>query len=96
VNPVSFVSRWTLRLLLLVVGLVFAASLALATVLLLGAWSVRAVWARLTGRTVNPFVMRVSPRSGFERIYPSQTARAPTVRRDNADVTDVQPKEPRG
>jgi hypothetical protein len=94
-NPLSFLMRWLLRLLLLVLGLLFAASLAVAAGVLLGLWSLRALWAKLTGRTVSPFVMRVSPRSGFVRAYRGRAAGRPDLQRDNTDVTDVQPKEPR-
>lgn len=87
-----------LRLVLLAAGLVFAASLALVFVALLGLWLLRAAWARLTGRPVAPFIMRMTPREGFtqwaRRAEPaSRTPRAdaaglPRVR----DVTDVEAK----
>lgn len=92
-----------LRIVLLAAGLVFAASLAVAAVLMLAVWGVRAAWARLTGQPVSPFVMRIDPRGGFERMYRrggqgSATPRADAVRPGRAvgDVTDVQPKAPRG
>ncbi len=94
-NPLSFVFRWVFRLLLLVVGLVFAASLAVALMVLLGLWSARSVWARLTGKTVQPFVMRVNPREGFGRVFRAGQPRARGNPRAQADVTDVQVKEPR-
>ncbi|MFO1244313.1 MAG: hypothetical protein U1E71_03910 [Ramlibacter sp.] len=91
------VFRFLLRLVLLAAGLVFAASLAVAMVLLAAVWSLRMLWARLTGRPVRPFVMRVDPRSGFNRMArAARGAAAPPARRDLADVTDVVPKEPRG
>jgi hypothetical protein len=87
-----------LRLLLLVAGLVFAASLAVGAVLMLAAWSVRAGWAKLTGKPVAPFIVRIDPRGGFERMYrragpaASRTPRADAVRsaRPVGDVTDVE------
>lgn len=89
------------RLLLVVVGLLFAASLAMAFVLMLGLWSVRAAWARLTGRPAAPFVVRIDPRGGFERMYrqarrqePSSTSDSVRRRPESADVTDVEPKTP--
>ncbi|MDP3824622.1 MAG: hypothetical protein Q8R33_24385 [Burkholderiales bacterium] len=91
-----------LRVFLLVAGLVFAASLAVAAVLMLAVWSVRAGWAKLTGRPLAPFIVRIDPRGGFERMYrrggPASAARADSVRppRNVADVTDVEPKAPRG
>lgn len=92
-----------LRILLLAAGLVFAASLAVAAVLMLAVWGVRAGWARLTGRRVAPFTMRVDPRGGFEQMVRrgrqgSATPRADAVRpgRAVADITDVEPRVPRG
>ncbi len=100
------VLRFLLRAVLLAAGLLFAASLALAALLLVAVWGLRMLWARLTGRPVTPFVMRVDPRSGFSRMYrsgPFTPAQAPgeppapqPPRRAIADVTDVVPKEPRG
>lgn len=97
------VFRVILRLVLLVAGLLFAASLALAVLVLLAFWGLRMVWARLTGQPVTPFVMRVDPRGGFNRMYRGASARPasepgpsePVRRRQIADVTDVEVKEPR-
>jgi hypothetical protein len=91
-----------LRLFLTVAGLLFAASLAVATVLLLALWGVRALWAKLTGRPVTPFIMGIHPRSGFERMLyrraqqGSRTPRADAVRpaRNSSDVTDVEARPP--
>lgn len=87
------------RALLLAAGLVFAASLMVVFLLVLALWLLRAAWARLTGRPVMPFVMRVHPRDGFNRMYrraepASRTPRADSVAtgRSIADVTDVEPK----
>ncbi|MES2633943.1 MAG: hypothetical protein V4669_13295 [Pseudomonadota bacterium] len=91
-----------LRVLLLVAGLASAAVIALGAVVVLALWATRALWARLTGRPSNPFVFRVNPRQGFERMYrgagqsnpASRTPRADSVptARKIADVTDVEPK----
>lgn len=98
------VFRFLLRLVLLAAGLVFAASLALAVVVLLVLWGLRMLWARLTGKPVTPFVMRMDPRDGFSRMYRAGQGMPrrepgppqPGGRRDMGDVTDVVPKEPRG
>lgn len=89
-----------LRAALMAAGLVFALSLALVVVLATGAWLIGAAWARLTGKRVSPFVMKVNPRKGFEDIYrpqgESRTPRADAVsplRRD-LGVTDVEPRRP--
>lgn len=91
-----------LRAMLIAAGLVFALSLAVVFVVLLGLWFLRAAWCRLTGRPVTPFVMRMGPRGAFEemmrRAQAQQGSRTPRadaaapVRRPLADVTDVEPK----
>lgn len=93
------ISGFFLRLVLLAAGLVFALSLLLAACVLMLLWGLRAVWARLTGQPVVPFVMRMDPRSGFVHVFRArQAARheppAPSARRaDPGDVTDVEIKE---
>ena len=90
------------RLFVLAAGLVFAISAGIAALLMLGIWGVRAVWARLTGQSVSPFVVRVDPRQGFEamvrrRHEESRTPRADSVvqpKRKIPDVTDVEPRAP--
>jgi hypothetical protein len=86
-----------LRLFVVAAGLVFAASLAVVFAALVAFWLLRAGWARLSGRPVMPFVMRVDPRGGFDRMYrragePGRTPRASAAGRAVADVTDVVPK----
>lgn len=89
-----------LRLVLLVAGLVFAASLAVVFVLLLSWWALRALWAGVTGRPVMPFAMRMGPRGAFEEMMrraaqpASRTPRADAARAPGriGDVTDVEPK----
>lgn len=91
-----------LRLFLLLAGFVFAASLAVAAVLMLAVWSVRAAWAKLTGQRVAPFIVGIDPRAGFQRVYRrsetagSRTPRADAVRRGRSvgDVTDVEARPP--
>jgi hypothetical protein len=88
-----------LRLFVIAAGLVFAASLAVVFAAVLAFWLLRAGWARLTGRPVSPFVVRVDPRGGFDRMYRRASApgRAPRASAAGAgrvvgDVTDVEPK----
>jgi hypothetical protein len=57
-----------LRLVFFMLGLVFAASLAVAVLLLAAVWGLRYAWARLTGKPVQPWVMRFDPRGGFDRF----------------------------
>ena len=60
------------RVILLLLGLVFAASLAVAVMLLAAVWGVRYAWGRITGKPVTPWVAsmggRFNPRSGFDRF----------------------------
>ncbi len=56
------------RVVLFLMGLVFAASLAVAVLLLAAVWGVRYGWGRLTGQPVRPWVMRFNPRGGFDRF----------------------------
>lgn len=92
---------FVLRLLLLVAGLVFAISLALAALVVLLVWGLRVLWAKLIGRPIAPFVMRFDPRGGFGRVYRhgGHAASAPQRSTTGAgmlhDVTDVTPKSPR-
>ena len=77
----------------------FLGLLAVAAMLML-VWGVRALWARLTGRPVMPWAMRMSPREGWSTVYRSTarwTAPGPAERspRDGADVTDVVAREVR-
>ena len=98
---IAGLARFIMRLVLLAVGLALAAGIAVVVVLLLALWSVRATWGRLTGRPVRPFVMRMNPRGGFNSVYRAQQAAPPPQagefrpeRREIADVTDVEVKEP--
>jgi flagellar biosynthesis protein FlhB len=61
--------RFIFRLLLVVFGLVFAVSLLVFVVLGFALWSLRALWFKLTGQAVKPFVMRMNPCAGFGRVY---------------------------
>ena len=88
-----------LRAFVLAAGLVFAASLTVAFALVLVLWLVRAGWARLTGQRVTPFVVRLDPRQGFERMARrapgdgrASGAEAALARLRVGDVTDVEAK----
>jgi hypothetical protein len=92
--------NFLLRLFLLAAGLLFAVSAGLAALLMVGFWGARAVWGRLTGKPVAPFIVRIDPRRGFDAMYrgttgdASRTPRADSVGagRRISDVTDVEPK----
>jgi hypothetical protein len=100
-NRMPTFMTFLLRLFLIAAGLLFAASMAVAAVLMLALWGVRAAWAKVTGRPVTPFIMGINPRSGFERMYRnagqgSRTPRADAVRsaKNVSDVTDVEARPP--
>jgi len=77
--------NFILRVILLLLGLVFAASLAVAAMLLAAVWGVRYAWGRLTGKPVTPWVMRFNPRSGFDRFRNAASPAEPTA----ADVANA-------
>lgn len=103
-------TRWLIRAVLVVAGLVMFVSLLVAVLVLALAWGLRALWARITGRPVVPWTMRVDPRTGWSTVYRSggrwsaartpPAAEAPTRRAGvlpGADeVVDVEPREPGG
>jgi len=87
--------RIFLRLFVLAAGLVVAAGIAVVFTGLLLAWSLRAGWARLTGRPMTGFVAGFGPREAFRRAR----SRAGTLRpgserfaRSGRDITDVEAK----
>ena len=65
------VLRLLLRLLVVAMGVVLFVSLLAAVIGLGVAWAVRSGWARLTGKTVTPWVMRMDPRTGFSTVFRS-------------------------
>jgi flagellar biosynthesis protein FlhB len=87
----DIIFKFLVRALLVVVGLVFAASLIIVMLVLLVLWSLRAVWCKLTGQPINPFVMRMNPRAGFDKMYQSTTRKPARVRDQN--VVDVEAKD---
>ena len=98
--------RLVFRISLLLVGLVLVGCLLAVAVLLLGLWLVRALWARLTGQPISPWVFRVDPRAQWDRFHRGPGKREQDLGRaarpgsgpvtdltDAADVTDVVPRE---
>jgi hypothetical protein len=80
------------RLGLLLAGLVFLVSLLAAASLLLLVWLLRALWAKLTGQPVRPWIFQVNRQAMWSRFYrPPGPAHAP--QRDDSNVIDVEPKE---
>ena len=66
--------RWSLRIFLLLAATVFFLSLLAVASLLALVWGARALWARLTGRPVAPWVMGVNPRAAWSSVYRSRAA----------------------
>lgn len=91
--------RFVLRIVLLAMALVFIASLMVAAALLLAVWAVRRLWARVTGRPVNPWVFRIDPRAQWNRFYhaaddwPPGSALREKLRRGQQEAQDVEVKE---
>ena len=81
------------RVVLLLAGLVFLASLTVAALLLLVVWLLRALWAKLTGQPVLPWTFRVDRQAMWQRFYRAP-GRGPSAQRDDSNVIDVEPKEP--
>ncbi|MBS0339899.1 MAG: hypothetical protein JSS56_05200 [Proteobacteria bacterium] len=75
--------NFLLRVVLFLMGLVFAASIAFAVLMLAALWALRYGWAKLTGQPVNPWVMRFRPGQGFDRFRAAARQGEPTA----ADVT---------
>jgi len=79
-------------------ALLFIGLLALGAMLAL-VWGIRALWARLTGRPLAPWKLRMmNPREGWSTVYRSTTARwtAPRATRGSrTEVTDVIAREVR-
>lgn len=83
------------RAVLLLAGLIFLASLFVAALLLLAVWLARALWAKLTGQPVLPWTFRVDKQAVWQRFYPAEPGRSGSAQRDDSNVIDVEPKEPR-
>ncbi len=90
------VIKFLLRVLFVAAGLIFALSLMVVMAVLLVLWGMRALWCKMTGQPVNPFVMRMSPRSGFDQVFKQADRSTTPLRRPPRsgmdDVTDVEPK----
>ena len=97
------VVSWTLRIAVVLAGLVFFASLLIVAAIAALLWGARMLWAKLTGKPVVPFAFKMNPASGWSTVYQS-TARwtakgngseraAGNTRPAVIDVTDVEPRE---
>lgn len=57
--------RWTVRIVMLMVGVAFFLSLLSVACILAALWGVRALWAKLTGQPVTPWVMPMRAASSW-------------------------------
>lgn len=102
VDFVSSILRLMLRLGLLLAGLVFFASVLAAGMVLLSVWLLRALWAKLSGRPIQPWVFQMHRRPPWQRAErgagfggpqpPSSDEVIDAEARDVTVVTDVEPK----
>ncbi len=91
---------FVLRLFLVTAGLVLMAGVAVVATAVLALWGLRAGWAKLTGRPVLPFAVRINPRAVYRRYraarprasYQANTGRAVRPMDHGAEVTDVEVK----
>ena len=67
-NFMNQIFRLVFRAAVLLAGLVFFSGLLVVAMLLLGLWLLRALWARLTGQPVSPWMFRVDPRAQWNRF----------------------------
>ena len=88
---VAGVLRLVLRVVVVAMGVVLCLSLVAAVMVLALVWALRAGWARLTGKPVTPWVMRMDPRTGFGTVFRS-TERWTTARRASP-AADAAPEE---
>ena len=84
--------RTMVRVVVLLAGLVFVASMLAVALFVLAVWLVRALWARLTGQPVQAWTFQVNRQAVWSRFYRAPgPAHAP--QRDDSNVIDVEPKE---
>jgi hypothetical protein len=92
-NFFKLLAGWVFRLSLLVAALIFLAGLLCVAALLLTLWLMRALWAKLTGRPVQPWVFKMHRADLWQRAYRATTPGAsrgkPPMDVIDAEVTDV-------
>lgn len=80
-----------LRVVLLLAGLVFLVSLLAAALLVLVVWLLRALWARLTGKPVQPWTFQINRQAMWNRFHQAQGG-GQAAAGDQSDVIDVEAK----
>lgn len=97
-NFIAGVVRFLLRLALVAMAVVLAGCLVVLAAALLSVWSVRRVWARITGKPVPAWHMGFDPGARFKQAYSTAGQWSPrkgAARKDvvDAEVTDVEARE---
>jgi Zn-dependent protease with chaperone function len=92
-NFVKVLAAWVFRLSLLAAALIFMVGLLFVAALLLSLWLLRALWAKLTGQPVQPWVFKMNRADLWQRAYrgtaPGARRAQPPVDVIDAEVTDV-------
>ena len=92
-NFVKVLAAWVFRLSLLAAALIFMVGLLFVAALLLSLWLLRALWAKLTGQPVQPWVFKMNRADLWQRAYRGTTPGASrgqtSVDVIDAEVTDV-------
>lgn len=98
------VARFGLRFLLLLLGAFLLLGLLLVIATHVAGWGLRALWAKLTGRVVQPWTAPVRMRGMWAQVYrhrepdvahPQRRHSGGVLASVTADVTDVQVREVR-
>lgn len=90
-NFIDQIFQLLFRMAMLLAGLVFFASLLVVAGSLLGLWLLRALWARVTGQPVSPWVFKVDPRAQWNRFNraPGDGGAGRADSGNGADIEDV-------
>lgn len=93
-NVITTIFGLLLRAVLVLMGLVFFASVLVAALLLLTVWLMRALWARLTGQPVQPWTFQVRRQAQWSRFYRAADSGSASGQgaADATDVIDVESK----
>ncbi|MCO5103081.1 MAG: hypothetical protein M9919_03650 [Burkholderiaceae bacterium] len=89
-DALNRLAGWLLRAVVFLAGLVVFLSLLTAVLVLAVLWGLRALWARLTGRPVSPWVMGVDPKSAWRAAASRSAWRRPPRPEPEAPPTPPQ------
>lgn len=92
-NFLKLLAAWVFRLSLLAAALIFLVGLLFVAAVLLSLWLMRALWAKLTGQPIQPWVFKMHRADLWQRAYQATTPGAsrgkPPMDVIDAEVTDV-------